>query len=150
MLCDKTTALCFFQVPIPFSLYVLQLLLDIQQFISSHKWSLLSANTCHLLFPGWHLINWQNDLLANVIYHTYWDKQDGGYWDLIVCVQFFFSSNQHPVYQLSCSSMSGWLILIMTWINLWTVEFSYAMTVANPSILLVFSSVNWFKAFSIF
>lgn len=65
------------------SLYVLQLLPGIQLFFSS----LLSANTCHLLFPGWHFINWQNNFLANVKYPTEWGKPNGGYWDLIVyCV----------------------------------------------------------------
>lgn len=47
--------------------------------------SFLSAITWLLLFPGWHLINWQNDLLANVIYPTDCGKLNGGYWDLIVC-----------------------------------------------------------------
>lgn len=63
--------------------YVLQLLPGIQLFFSS----LLSANTCHLLFPGWHFINWQNNFLANVKYPKEWGKTNGGYWDLVIyCV----------------------------------------------------------------
>ncbi len=133
MLCDKTTALCSFQLPIPLSLYVLQVLFGIQQFISSHKRPFLSASTCHLLFPGWHLINWQNDLLVNVIYNTHWDKQDGGYWDLIVCVCVCF----FHLIKMQLISYPVCPCLAMTWISRWTVaffcQFSYAASGSGQS-----------------
>lgn len=52
--------------PPSLSLYVLQLQPRIQPLCTF----LLSAYICHLLFSAWHFINWQNHLLANVIYTT--------------------------------------------------------------------------------